>query len=48
MEYHDGVTPFSHADLLRHFQQLGFQTQRFPSPVLPDEGFIYAHNPGAG
>jgi FkbM family methyltransferase len=44
MEYHDGVTPFSHADLLRHFQRLGFQTQRFPSPVLPDEGFIYARN----
>jgi FkbM family methyltransferase len=47
MEYHDGVTPFSHADLLRHFQQLGFQAQRFPSPVRPNEGFIYAYNPGA-
>jgi FkbM family methyltransferase len=45
MEYHDGVTPFSHADLLRHLQQLGFQTRRFPSPVLSNEGFIYACNP---
>jgi FkbM family methyltransferase len=44
MEYHDGVTPFSHADLLRHFERLGFQTRRFPSPVLPNEGFIYAYN----
>ena len=45
MEYHDGVTAFSHADLLRHFERLGFQTRRFPSPVLPNEGFIYAFNP---
>jgi FkbM family methyltransferase len=45
MEYHDGVTAFSHADLLRHFEHLGFQTRRFPSPVLPNEGFIYARNP---
>jgi len=48
MEYHDGVTSYSHADLLRHFEQLGFQTRRFPSPVLPDEGFIYAFNSGTG
>jgi FkbM family methyltransferase len=45
MEYHDGVTAFSHADLLRHFERLGFQARRFPSPVLPNEGFIYAYNP---
>jgi FkbM family methyltransferase len=45
MEYHDGVTAFSHSDLLRHFERLGLQTRRIPSPVLPDEGFIYAYNP---
>lgn len=45
MEYHDGVTEYSHADLLELFQRLGFQTRCIPSPVLPTEGFIYAHNP---
>jgi FkbM family methyltransferase len=45
MEYHDGVTAFSHADLLRHFERLGLQARHFPSPVLPNEGFIYAYNP---
>ena len=47
MEYHEGVTAFSHADLLRHFERLGLQTRRIPSPVLPSEGFIYAYNPAA-
>ncbi len=47
MEYHDSVTAFSHADLLRRFESLGLEVKRFPSPVLPDEGFIYAYNPNA-
>jgi FkbM family methyltransferase len=47
MEYHDGVTSFSHADLLRFFADLGLQARRFPSPVLPNEGFIYVYNPAA-
>ncbi|HEX5692964.1 MAG TPA: FkbM family methyltransferase [Roseiflexaceae bacterium] len=45
MEYHDGVTPFTHADLLRHFERMGLRARRFPSPVLPNEGFIYAYRP---
>jgi FkbM family methyltransferase len=45
MEYHDGVTTYDHTDLLRHFERLGFPARRFPSPVLPNEGFIYAYNP---
>jgi FkbM family methyltransferase len=45
MEYHDGVTAFSHVDLLRHFERIGLRARRFPSPVLPNEGFIYAYNP---
>lgn len=47
LEYHDGVTDFSHADLLRFFEALGFQVRHAPSPVQPDEGFIYAFNPTA-
>jgi len=45
LEYHDGVTDFSHADLVRFFSKLGFRVRCSPSPVQPNEGFIYAFNP---
>jgi FkbM family methyltransferase len=46
LEYHDGVTSFSHADLVRFFERLGFRVRHSPSPVQPNEGFIYAYHHG--
>ncbi len=45
LEYHDGVTAFSHADLLRLFTSLGLRTRHVPSPVQPQQGFLHALNP---
>jgi FkbM family methyltransferase len=47
LEYHDGVTAFSHADLVRFLAGLGFQVRHSPSGVQPNEGFIYAFNPAS-
>ena len=47
LEYHDGVTTNSHADLMRFFGDLGLQAYHYPSPVQPNEGFIHVFNPNA-
>jgi FkbM family methyltransferase len=44
LEYHDGATAFSHADLLRLFTRLGLRTRHAPSPVQPGQGFLHALN----
>jgi len=43
LEYHNGVTPFSHVDLAGYLQQKGFHVQTFPNPVHSHLGFLYAH-----
>lgn len=43
LEYHDGVTGFSHQDLTDYLQQNGFQVQTTPNPVHSHLGFLYAH-----
>ena len=45
LEHHDGVTPYSHLDLIRFFEQNGFQAKRIPNPVHRDLGLVYAVNP---
>lgn len=42
LEYHDGVTAFSHTDLVRFFEEQGFQAQTHPNPAHSDLGFLYA------
>ncbi|MBI5030182.1 MAG: FkbM family methyltransferase [Chloroflexi bacterium] len=44
LEHHDGVTPYSHLDLIRFFEQNGFQAKRIPNPVHRDLGLLYAVN----
>jgi len=43
LEYHDGVTRFSHRDLADYLQQNGFQVKTIPNPVHDHLGFLYAH-----
>ena len=43
LEYHNGVTEFSHTDLVDYLQGKGFQVQVIPNPVHRDLGFLYAH-----
>jgi len=43
LEYHDGVTGFSHRDLVGYLQQNGFQVKITPNPVHDHLGFLYAH-----
>ena len=45
LEHHDGVTPFSHTDLMRFFEKKGFQVRRLPSPAYRHLGLLYAMNP---
>lgn len=45
MEYHEGVTQYSHADLERFFCERGWVVQVSPSPVRRELGFLYAHAP---
>lgn len=42
MEYHDGVTAMSHADLEAALRAAGFAVTRVPSPVHGHLGYIYA------
>jgi FkbM family methyltransferase len=42
LEYHDGVTEYSHADLLRFFENKGFRVKTRVNPVHPHLGLIYA------
>ncbi len=44
LEHHDGVTPYSHVDLIRFFEQNGFKAKRIPNPVHRDLGLLYAIN----
>lgn len=46
IEYHDGVTPFSHDDLLRHLKNNGFDVKSTRNPVHSGLGFLYAANRG--
>lgn len=43
IEYHDGVTGFSHKDLVTYLQQRGFEVKTVPNPVHKHLGFLYAH-----
>jgi FkbM family methyltransferase len=45
LEHHDGVTPYSHADLIRFFEKNSFQVRRIPSPAYRHLGLLYAMNP---
>ncbi len=42
LEYHDGVTTFSHADLVRFFELNGFQVTWTPNPAHRNLGLLYA------
>lgn len=44
LEYHDGVTQYSHHDLVRFFEENGFQVKCAPSPVHRHLGLMYAVN----
>lgn len=43
LEYHNGVTRFSHTDLVNYLQQRGFQVKTVSNPVHRHLGFLYAH-----
>jgi FkbM family methyltransferase len=45
MEYHDGVTEYSHADLARFLEQNGFVVTSQVNPVHSDIGLMYGHKP---
>lgn len=42
LEYHNGVTKFSHQDLVGYLQQRGFQVRTVSNPVHNHLGFLYA------
>jgi FkbM family methyltransferase len=42
LEYHDGVTPFSHDDLVTFLERHGFQASLTPNPVHAHLGYLYA------
>ncbi len=42
LEYHNGLTPFTHSDLVRLLQSNGFSVAVQPSPVHPHTGYLYA------
>ena len=46
LEYHDGVTEFSHQDLARFLKKRGFRTKLTPNPAHSHLGFLYAVNLG--
>ena len=45
MEYHDGVTHYSHVDLARFLEQNGFIVTSQVNPVHRDIGLMYAKRP---
>ncbi len=45
LEYHEGVTPYSHADLERFFRTKGWSVRVSPSLVREELGFLFAHAP---
>jgi FkbM family methyltransferase len=42
LEYHDGVTEFSHQDLILFLENKGFQIRLTPNPAWQHLGFLYA------
>lgn len=44
MEYHEGVTEWSHRDLVAFLEKSGFDTVRRPSPAHANLGFLFAAN----
>jgi FkbM family methyltransferase len=46
LEHHDGVTPYSHTDLIRFLERHGFQVRHTPNPVHRHLGFVYAEQSG--
>ena len=44
MEYHDGVTPHSHEELVRFLEGHGFRVRTRPNPAHRELGFLYASN----
>lgn len=44
LEYHDGVTPHSHDDLVRFFERHGFQVRRTPNRAHRHLGLLHARN----
>ncbi|HDD24529.1 MAG TPA: FkbM family methyltransferase [Chloroflexi bacterium] len=44
LEYHDGVTEFSHHDLVRFLEGKGFRVWLTPNPAWAHLGFLYAMN----
>ncbi len=42
MEYHEGVTAYTHQDLKRFLEQHGFQVKITPNPAHREIGFLYA------
>lgn len=44
LEYHDGVTKFSHHDLVEFLQGKGFEVRLTPNPAWRHLGFLYAVN----
>jgi FkbM family methyltransferase len=47
LEYHEDVTSYSHADLVKHFEARGWRVSVSPSRVRPELGFLYAEAPMA-
>ena len=49
MEYHDGVTPHSHEDLVRFLEGKGFRVRLRSNPAHREIGFLFASRmPGSG
>lgn len=44
LEYHEGVTAHSHADLAHFLGARGWRVRVYPSRVRPELGFLYAEN----
>ncbi len=44
MEYHDGVTPHTHEDLVQFLEGHGFRVRTRPNPAHRELGFLYASN----
>ena len=42
LEYHDGITEYSHGDLVMLFEDHGFRVRLTPNPVHGDLGYLYA------
>jgi FkbM family methyltransferase len=43
MEYHEGVTPYNHGDLVEFLGSRGFHVQTWPNPVHAHLGFLHAY-----